>query len=156
MSDRHKSFADIAPRSSVHQRNAPVWGRFAQNLDLLAEIRDDAIAGCRLLVVQEIVLDDVGLVSEAKNEIPMTVLAIVLHDMPQNRLVPDRHHRLWNALRVFANTGAQPPQNKTTFMTHVLEDLSLRHWESERSSCNPSLRRGASAQRSRSSNSTAK
>ena len=115
MSDRYESFPDIAPRSSVHKRNAPVWGRFTQNLDLLAEIRDDAIARCRLLVAQEIVLDDVCLVSKAKNEIPMTVLAIVLHHMPQNRLVSDRHHRLWNALRVFANTGAQSPAEQNNF-----------------------------------------
>src|SRR4249920_4235458 len=54
MSDRYESFPDIAPRSSVHERNAPVWERFAQTLDPLAEIRDDAIARRRLLVAQEI------------------------------------------------------------------------------------------------------
>ena len=68
--------------SSVYKRNAPVRWPFTQNLDLLAEIRDHAVASCRLLVTQEIVLNDVSLVPKAKNEIPMTVLAIVLHHMP--------------------------------------------------------------------------
>src|SRR5262245_7417152 len=78
-------------------------------------MRDHAVAGCRLLVVQEIIFNDVSLVPKAKNEIPMAVLAIVLHDMPQNRLVSNRHHRFWDALRVFANTGAQPPAEQNHF-----------------------------------------
>src|SRR5262249_44669757 len=88
---------------------------FTQNLDLFAEVRDPAVRICRLHIVQEIVLDNVCFVAEAENEILMTVAAVVLHDMPQDRLVPDRHHRLWNALRVFANTGAQPPAEQNNF-----------------------------------------
>ena len=90
-------------------------GRSPKISTFLPNSEIDAVAVCRLLVVQEIVLDDVCLVSEAKNEIPMTVLAVVLHDMPQDRLVPDRHHRLWNVLRVFANTGAQSPAEQNNF-----------------------------------------
>src|SRR6266436_1298956 len=106
MSDRQESFTNVAPDSSVYKRNAPVWWPFTQNLDLLAEIRDHAVAGCCLLVVQEIVFNDVSLVPKAKNEIAMAILAVILHDMPQNRMVPDRHHRFRDGLRVFANTGA--------------------------------------------------
>src|SRR5262249_47571754 len=123
MPDRHETFPNVAPGASVDKRNAPVWWPFTQNLDLLAELRDHAVAIFRLPIVEEIVLDNVCLVAEAKNEILMTMVAVIMHDMPQDRLMPDRHHRLWNALRVFANTGASPPQNRTTFMVQVLADL---------------------------------
>src|SRR5262249_39729017 len=123
MPDRHETFTNVAPGASVDKRNAPVWWPFPQNLAL--QLRDHPVAIFRLPIVEEIVLDNVCLVAEAKNEILMTMVAVILHDMPQDRLMPDRHHRLWNALRVFANTGAQSPRrkNRTTFMMQVLADL---------------------------------
>src|SRR5580704_6732625 len=57
MSDRYESLPDIAPSSGVYKCNAPIWWRLTQNLNRLAEIRDDAVAGCRLLVAQKIVFD---------------------------------------------------------------------------------------------------
>src|SRR2546430_15924001 len=57
VSDRHESFTNVAPDSSVYKRNTPVWWAFTQNLDLLAELRDHAVAIYRLAIVQEIVLD---------------------------------------------------------------------------------------------------
>ena len=83
-------------------------GGSPENFDLLAEIRNDAVIAGRLIVVQKIVLDDVRLVAEAQDEILMAVLAVVLHDVPQDRLVADRHHRLWNVLRIIADARAEP------------------------------------------------
>ena len=112
---RPQALANVAPDSGVDERDAPVRRPFTQNFDLLAEIRNDAVVVRRLLVVQKIILDDIGLVAKAKDEILMTILAIVLHDMPQDRLVSDRHHRLWNVLRVFANARAKPAAEQHNF-----------------------------------------
>src|SRR5262245_48862472 len=79
------------------------------------KLRDHAVAIFRLPIVEQIARDNVCIVAEAKNEILMTMVAVILHDMPQDRLMPDRHHRLWNALRVFANTGAQSPAEQNNF-----------------------------------------
>ena len=68
-----------------------------------------------LLVVQEVVLDDVRLVTEAQDKIPMPILAVILHDVPQDRLVADRYHRLRNALGIFANAGAKPTAEQDDF-----------------------------------------
>src|SRR5262245_11705221 len=115
MSDCQQSCPDVTPSSRVNKCNAPIWWTFTQYFNLLAEIRYDTIAVRRLFVVQEIILDDVRLVPEAKDEIVMTVLAVVLHDMPQDRLMANRHHRLGNGLGVFANTRAQPPTEQDHF-----------------------------------------
>ena len=45
----------------------------------------------------------------------MPILAVILHDMPQDRLVPDRYHRLRDALGVFANAGAQSTAEQDNF-----------------------------------------
>src|SRR5882672_6781933 len=75
--DGNQPLSNISPDSSIHERDAPIRWLFAKYLDLLSEIRDDTIAIRCPLVVQEIVLDDVCLVPEAKNEILMPVLAVV-------------------------------------------------------------------------------
>src|ERR1700746_1720252 len=87
--DRQEPLSNISPHAGVNEGNAPVRRLLANNLNFGAKIRDDTIAAIRRLIVQEIVLDDVCLVSEAKNEIPMPMLAVILHEMPQNRLVTD-------------------------------------------------------------------
>ena len=60
-----------------------------------------------LAPVQEEFLDDVGLVAEAQHEIAMPVLAVVLHHVPQDRLLADRDHGLGDVLGVVADAGAE-------------------------------------------------
>ena len=53
-------------------------------------------SGIRLvhIIMDKIILDDMSLVTAAHYEIMVPVCGINLHDMPQNRLVPDLHHGL--------------------------------------------------------------
>src|SRR5262249_58668295 len=48
MPDRHEPLSNVAPGSGVYKRHAPVRWPFTQNLDLFAELRDHAVAICRL------------------------------------------------------------------------------------------------------------
>ena len=75
---------------------------------LRAELGDDAVGVGLLAPVEEELLDDVGLVAEAQHEIAMPVLAVVLHHVPQDRLLADRDHRLGDALGVVADARAEP------------------------------------------------
>ena len=121
MFHRHQAFADIAPDSRVDQRDAPIRRRFPDDFHLLSEIRNNAIITGRLIVAQKIIFDDIRLIAETEDEIPMAVLAVVLHDVPQDRLVADGDHRLWNILRVVADARAKP-----TTEQHNLHDASSR------------------------------
>ena len=69
---------------------------------------DDAVGEDLRPVVEEELLDDVGLVAEAQHEIAVTVLAVILHHVPQDRLMADRDHRLRDALGIFADARAEP------------------------------------------------
>ena len=53
MSNRDETLADIAPGPGIYERNAPVWRPLTQNFDFLAEVRNDAVAVCRLACSSE-------------------------------------------------------------------------------------------------------
>ena len=44
----------------------------------------------------------------------MAVLAVILHDMPQDRLMADWHHWFWNVLRVIPDmqVPSPPPEQR--------------------------------------------
>ena len=58
------------------------------------------------LVIEEIFLDDVAFVAQAKNELGMTVVGVRLHDVPEDRPAADFDHRLGSIFGFFAQTGA--------------------------------------------------
>src|SRR5215831_9644775 len=117
----HQSLPDIAPSSRVYKRNPPIRRKLTQDLHLLTEIRDNAVAVGGLLVVKEIILDDVCLVAEAKDEILVAVIAVILHNVPQYGVVSNSHHRLWNILGIFPHTGAEAAAKQ-----HNLHDAGSR------------------------------
>src|SRR5260370_32853592 len=65
-------------------------------------MRDGTVTVGHRLVVQKEVLHDVRFVAKAQNEVPMSILAVILHDVPKDRLMADRYHRLRNALGILA------------------------------------------------------
>src|SRR5260370_33869852 len=90
-----KTLPDIAPDARIDHGDAPVLFGIAEDLHFLSKAGNDAV-GVRLrLVVQEEVLDHVGLVAKAQHEILVAELAVVVHEMPQDRLVPPRDYRVW-------------------------------------------------------------
>src|SRR6476619_271954 len=78
-------------------------------------------------VVQEELLDDVRLVAEAEHEIAMPVFAVVMHQVPEDRLVADRDHRLRDVFRIIANSGAEASAEQNCL--HGLT-LCLTAWDS--------------------------
>ena len=125
MTDRNQTLADVTPDSGVHQRDAPIRWSVAQDFDLPAKIRNRTVAVCGLLVVQEVILDDVRPVSKTKNEILMAVLAIVLHDVPQDGLLADRHHWFRNGVGILTDTGAKPAAEQNNFHGPITSTLGI-------------------------------
>src|SRR5579863_769375 len=105
--DRKQARSDISPDSGVDERNPPFGRLVADKLNFGAVFRNHAIAAFRDLVIQEVILDNVSLVSKTQDKIMMAILAIILHDMPQDRIITDRNHWFRNALRIIANSRAQ-------------------------------------------------
>src|SRR5262249_60318514 len=62
-----------------------------------------------LIMVQEVLLDDIAPISQTQNKISMAEMSVVLHQVPENRAVPDGNHRLRHALGALAQ-----PRSHTT------------------------------------------
>ena len=68
-------------------------------------------------VVGEVLLDHVALVAEADHEVGEAVLAVDLHDVPEDRVLADLGHRLGLDLRLLRRGACpDPPARMTTFM----------------------------------------
>ena len=115
LTHREEPLADIAPHPGVDHRDAPVLLGIAQGFDVVAEARHDAVGVNMRLVVEEEFLDDVGLVAETQDEILVSVLAVVAHQVPEDRLAADRDHRLGNVFGVIADPRAETSAEQNCF-----------------------------------------
>src|SRR5437879_13411502 len=61
----------------------------------------------RSVVIPEIVLDDVGAVAQAQDEVLVPEVGVVLHHVPENRAIADRHHWLRDVLVVVPKSHPQ-------------------------------------------------
>src|SRR5207248_8135870 len=59
--------------------------------------------------VEEELLDHVGVVAEAEDELRVPEVRVVLHQVPEDRAVADLDHRLRDLSRVLAQPGAKAP-----------------------------------------------
>ena len=71
-------------------------------------LRQGEVVGDPLLVVEEELLDDVGLVAQAEDEVLVAVVRVVLHQMPEDRPVADLDHRLRDLAGELPEPSAEP------------------------------------------------
>jgi hypothetical protein len=59
------------------------------------------------LIVEEILFDGITAVSQAENELPVAVVGVAFHNVPENGTASHFDHRLGAKLRLFPETGTQ-------------------------------------------------
>src|SRR5215510_10486888 len=104
MPDGQKSLADVAPDSGIHQCYTPIRWISAKHFHIFAEIGDHEISVCRWLKIEEVILDNISLITKAEDKVPVPILTIVLHNVQEHRMRSDWDHRLWNAFGIVANS----------------------------------------------------
>jgi hypothetical protein len=77
-------------------------------------------------VITEIIFDDVPFIAEAEDELLEPEGGIRLHDVPQNRPVADREHRLGPKLGFFPEPGAFPATQNNDFHAGWLKRWRMR------------------------------
>jgi hypothetical protein len=98
--DRFEALANIGIDSRVHEGYPPIVDIAIEQIDLLATTRKNKIVGSALVVIEKVIFDDFGSISQAQNEVFMPKVSVIFHNMPENRPVTDLHHRLGNIFRV--------------------------------------------------------
>ena len=58
------------------------------------------------LVVKKKILDHLGLVTEAQDEVTVPPVRVILHDVPQDGQPTDRDHWFWDVIGHIADAGA--------------------------------------------------
>src|SRR5262245_17436627 len=122
---------DVGGDAGVDERDVPVVDVAVEQAELLAALGEDEVVGDALVVVEEVVLDGVGLVAQAEDEVLVPVVGVVLHDVPQDRPVADGHHRLGHQVRILADAHAHPAAEKDDL--HGATSLNVRVRERVRS-----------------------
>ena len=110
-----QTLSDVPPHAGVDHGNPPVSLGIAEGFDVVAEAGNDAIGIDVRSVVDEKLLDDVRLVAEAEHEVPVPVLAVITHQMPEDRLAADRYHRLGDVFGIIADTRAETSAEQNCF-----------------------------------------
>jgi hypothetical protein len=110
---RAETIADRRVDAGVEERDAPVLHVAADELPLAP--CEQEVVGVRILVLEEPLLHDLRPIAEAQDEVLVSPRGVPVHDVPENRLAPDRNHWLRDALGRFAHAHSMPPQKMTTF-----------------------------------------
>ena len=102
-------FSDVRPAPGVHEGDAPVVHVASCELDAVPASGQREVVREGLVVGEEVLLDHLGLMPEADDELVVPEVCVVLHDVPQDRAAPDRHHRLRHALGRLPHPEPEPP-----------------------------------------------
>src|SRR4029079_18800698 len=98
-------------------RNPPIVDIAVQQLQFFRSAGQNKVVGSALIVIKEIILDSVGAMSQAQNEVLVAEVGVVLHHVPQNGPVSDIHHGLGRIFSV-----AYPQTLPSAKKNHLHED----------------------------------
>jgi hypothetical protein len=72
-------------------------------------------------ILHEIFLYQKPFITQANDKFIEPVMAVDLHDMPEDRLTTDLYHRLWSGFCFFCDPGAQAAGKNDYF--HILKKV---------------------------------
>ncbi len=104
--DAPQPLADRRVEAGVHEVDRPVPDVGGAQLHLAAA--QDEVVGRRLGVVEEVVLDVLGAVAEAQDELLVPEVRVVPHDVPDQRPWTDGRHRLRHVRDAVTHPHAVP------------------------------------------------
>jgi hypothetical protein len=107
--------ADAGLDSRASEGDPPIMDVAIVEFQLVSASRQNEVVRGAFVVIQEIVFDCVGAMPQAKNEVLMAIVGIVLHNMTKNRSVADLHLRLRKSSVPWMR-NPNPPQKRTTFI----------------------------------------
>src|SRR5450631_3461475 len=94
-------------QAGVDESDTPSVQVGTMQLDLFPRLAQREIVGKRLVIVQKIFANGVATVTKAQDEVSMTEVRVVAHEVPNDRSVADVDQGLWDGVGVFAQSRAQ-------------------------------------------------
>ena len=110
-------------QAGIHHRDAPRLGMVLVDNHLVFAVGEVIcnIGGVQE-IIREILLDHMLLIPGADHKIVEAVMAVELHDMPEDRHAAQIHHGLWFELAFFGNARSEAAGENNNF--HRISSLS--------------------------------
>src|SRR2546422_3745239 len=102
----HKALPDIGRHAGIHERDIPVMNVAVVKLHSLAAVQEREVIRDALAVLEKVVFDGISAMTEAQDELLVSEVSIVLHEVPENLPVVDGHHWLRHTFGVIPEAGA--------------------------------------------------
>ena len=115
-----QALTDRGVHAGVDEGDGPVADVGAEHVDVLPALGQHEVVGGGLAVVEEVVLDGLGPMAEAEDELGVPEVREVPHDVPQHRAAADRHHRLGQRLVVGPHPHAETAAEQNDLHARVL------------------------------------
>ncbi len=115
LADARQPLADVGVQTGVDEGDAPVVHVAGVQLDPLAALRQGEIVRQALAVVQEILTDHVATVAQTEDEILVSEVRIVAHQVPNDRTHSDVHERLGHRIGMLAQARAESTAKQNHF-----------------------------------------
>jgi hypothetical protein len=113
--DALQPLTDVGIYAGIRESDFPVLDIAFLELDALAAIGEDEVIRNALVIIQEVVFDDVRLVSKAQDELFVAKMCVVLHDMPEDWPVSNIDHGFGNIFSLLSDPHAQATTKQYDF-----------------------------------------
>src|SRR5579859_5595167 len=91
-----QTFPQARINAGIGEGNRPVINVLVEQVQLVTSFRINEIIGEVLVIIDEIIFDAIPHVTQAQNEILVTKVGVIFHDVPDYRTIANRDHRLRN------------------------------------------------------------
>src|SRR2546428_172900 len=117
--DGLEALPDVRVDPRVDEGDSPIADIALQELEPPPALAQHEVIRDAFVIVPEVALDEVGAVAEAEDEVLLAEVSVAFHHVPEDRAIPNRHHRLRDVLVVVPQAHPQ-----TTAEQHDLHFLA--------------------------------
>ena len=113
--DCAKAHADVGSQAGVDEGDVPVINVATEQFNIPCAFGKDEVIGEAFVVLEKVILDHIGFVSETKNKIAMAMVGVILHDVPEDWPITNRDHGLGHGFGKLAHAHAQSTTKENDF-----------------------------------------
>src|SRR6267378_3477292 len=113
--NRLELHTDVGVEAGIHECDLPILDVAGEEIDLTAALAHDKIVGDGLVILEEVLLDAVGLIAKAQDEVLVAEMRVVSHHVPEDRPVADGDQGLRDGLGIIPESHAEAATEKNDF-----------------------------------------
>jgi hypothetical protein len=102
-----EALSKVGVKSCVHKTDTPVVQVAPEQFNLLAALGQNEVVGHAFTVVEEVLANQVSAVPKAKNEVLVSKVRVIAHQVPENRAETDVYKRLGDGVGVLSKSSPE-------------------------------------------------